>query len=127
MNYPLARIGALKILSKQNKAFIRNIFLSPSRVLDALELDDVVNTVGQSPIKMPVYSLDAAKSPYCKLGAMAALDVFGQSGAARHHIGDYYHARIGSVRECCVLIALDGHRKPVGYATWKVEALISSH
>ena len=58
---------------------------------------------------------------YRHLGVMALLDIDYWQGQSELPIGDYYEAAAEHLKDGTVFSKLDDERKPIGYATWKVD------
>jgi hypothetical protein len=62
-----------------------------------------------------------AVNAYRTLGAMALLDIDYWQGESEKSIEEYYTARLGHMQTQTAFVAIDGDRKPIGYATWEID------
>ena len=72
---------------------------------------------------VPKYDEQDAKalSAYRYLGAMTLLDIDYWQGQSELPIGEYYEGIAKHLKDGTVFSKLDNDRKPIGYATWKVD------
>ena len=125
MNYPLARHLADETFEVLPKIKLSEIFRGTlslegclSKAISQIEATSMKNYLP----KVPEAEKDRpAISAYRSLGIMALLDIDYWQGESEKSIEEYYSTGLGHMQTQTVLVAIDGERKPIGYATWEVD------
>lgn len=124
MNYPLARLLSDVMFETLPKGEILKVFHGSLPLAEYL-----LNTHKNGAALMNNYLPQVpeaekdcpAVNAYRTLGAMALLDIDYWQGESEKSIGEYYSARLGHMQTQTAFVAIDGNRKPIGYATWETD------
>jgi|GEM_PF-446815 len=122
MNYPLARLLSDVMFDALSRGECSKVFLGSLPLVECL-----LNTHQNGAALMENYLPDipeaendrSAVNAYRTLGAMALLDIDYWQGEPEKSIEEYYSARLGHMQSQTAFVAIDGDRKPIGYATWE--------
>lgn len=123
-NYPVARLAAVQMFRRRAQHGLHDLFASDGGAMKHLPVESMANRAGNIPNHLPPMPAPDAEKPrldaYRRLGAMTLLDIDYWEGTSEERIGEYYASHLDHGRERTAFVALDGDRKPVGYATWSV-------
>ncbi len=116
MNYPLARIMAVRIFNTWDKHQIYNLFSSGSEAMSVLSIETLVE-----PLPNPLPPFANADQPslnaYRSLGAMVLLDLECWDEQPDVVIDKYYGDLAKHLKEQTAFIGLQKDMRPMGYAT----------
>lgn len=122
LNYALARLAAVQLHRRGAGDWCRDLFSSGRLGMQHLPIERMANMAGDIVNYLPSLPEADASQPvvdaYRSLGAMALLDLDCWQGESEKPINEYYNGLLKHLQERTAFLALDGDRKPVGYATW---------
>lgn len=122
LNYPLARLAAIQLHRRGAGDWCRDLFSSGRLGMQHLPIERMANMAGDIENYLPSLPEADASQPvvdaYRSLGAMALLDLDYWQGESEKPINEYYNGLLKHLQDRTAFLALNGDRKPVGYATW---------
>ena len=123
LNYPLARIAAVRLFQEQSREQLSGLFRSGGKAMSLVGLPEI------AALLKPVESIfppipcandgSAALSRHQKLGAMALLDSVYWKGEPERRIADYHRSAQRHLDEGTLVLSTDDLHRPTGYATWR--------
>lgn len=123
LNYPLARIAAVRLFQEQSREQLSGLFRSGGKAMSLVGLSETAALL--KPVEsifppMPCANdVSGALSRHQKLGAIALLDSVYWKGEPERRIADYYWAAQRHLDEGTLVLTTDDLHRPTGYATWR--------
>ena len=121
-NYPVARLASVQVFKGRTTHGLRSLFASGGgamRHLPVRPMADRAGDISNNLPRLPEPDVDRPRvDAYRRLGARALLDIDFWEGTSEETIEDYYASQLRHGREGTAFLALDGDRRPIGYATW---------
>jgi len=121
MNYPIARLAAVRLF-EQVKATegLHALFESGADGMARLGLDALAKLGDALDNYLPQFftATGIGQSGYQSLGAMILLDIDSYKGASEDSIGQVYERLLQHLQTQTAFLALRPDHRPIGYATW---------
>jgi hemolysin-activating ACP:hemolysin acyltransferase len=126
LNYPLARIAAVRLFREGSREQVSTLFRSGGEAMSLLGLSKIAALLKPVESTLPPLPCanegSAALSRHQMLGAIALLDSAYWKGEPERKIKDYYRSMQRHLADGTLVLATDDLNRPIGYATWQPAA-----
>lgn len=123
LNYPLARIAAVRLFREGSREQVSTLFRSGGKAMSLVGLSKIAALLKPAESVLPPLPCtndgSAALSRHQRLGAIALLDSAYWKGEPERKIKDYYRSMQRHLEDGTLVLATDDLHRPTGYATWQ--------
>ncbi len=129
MNYPLARLAAVRLFARDSVSLI-DLFLSGACAMKHLPIEELAAQTAMLTNYFPEFpdpDPNTSKlASYRGIGAVTVLDHASNNDQVRSELQDYYTKLEAHLFEATVLVWLSEDRRPMGCATWNGQSSIGA-